>query len=639
VALEKKVSAEFTPKGNTAFSAATTTRVPYRKLLHWGWYVVRGARVPFFIMLGLGVINQALQKYLVLLVMTIVGTFSTSQQTVTSGQSIGGFLAPLVPHDPKTAVFRAAGLTLLSISLVFSERILTTWSNARMLARLQQELHDRLLMLGPSYHRKHDVGETTAIVSRFAMGAQMMLGDFIAFPVARGIELVTALVFLTNGMSQIGETPVAMRGALLAALFVLPVVSIRLATSLRKAFTKVRQSDLALSDELANSLTQPLEVQLMGAQNQRANAYRTRLEAFVRDQVKASVRSEVASQVSSGIPKVLQAVFLICAVLAAANHSNSAAAAAIFGIYYFVPDAIRPIQQILQYTSGLSASWPTVETVIEVLEREPDIRESLDAVALREESREVRFHDVTFSYGGRGKPVLDKLNVVFPAGSTTALVGASGSGKSTIFNLIARLSDPEEGSILFGDQDLRSVRLNDLRQRVARVAQFPMFIVDTVRENFLLSKPDATDDEIRQVCEGIGLWEVLVRIKPDAPLDYVLPRELSQGLSGGQRRLLAIARAMLHRPAVLLLDEPSPGLDNITLQLLIRFLKTSRTGVTVLLIDHDIEGFVANTADQICVLEQGRITDSGSHKELSEKPGLYQQLIHAARGSASQGTA
>ncbi len=140
---------------------------------------------------------------------------------------------------------------------------------------------------------------------------------------------------------------------------------------------------------------------------------------------------------------------------------------------------------------------------------------------------------------------------------------------------------------------------------------------------------DASDEEIEKVCRATGLWDVLVNAAPNAPLDTLLPRDVAQGLSGGQRRLLAVSRALLLKPSVLLLDEPSAGLDNITLQKLIRFLKTQTAGLTVLVIDHDLEGFVAKIADEIAILENGKIALSGSHEALMKGDNLYKRLVEA----------
>ena len=159
-----------------------------------------------------------------------------------------------------------------------------------------------------------------------------------------------------------------------------------------------------------------------------------------------------------------------------------------------------------------------------------------------------------------------------------------------------------------------------------------------MRENFLLAKADATDAEIEAVSKKTGFWDVLLRVSPKDPLGYALPRNVAQGLSGGQRRLLSITRALLHHPSVLLLDEPTTGIDNITLQNLVRLMK-SLGDMTVIVIDHDIEGFIGRVAAEVCVLENGKIADKGSHEELLSRDGLYKRLVEAAKDEPHVGDA
>ena len=160
-----------------------------------------------------------------------------------------------------------------------------------------------------------------------------------------------------------------------------------------------------------------------------------------------------------------------------------------------------------------------------------------------------------------------------------------------------------------------------------KVSQFPLFILDTIRANFHLADPDATDAEIKTVCERTGLWSVLENIAGGQnPLDYVLPRSLDQGLSGGERRLLAITRALVTEPAVLLLDEPTTGIDALGRDMIFRLVRDLGSKVAILVVDHNVREFISLVADDVYVLEQGRITQRGTPDELAEAPGLFQSL-------------
>ena len=634
----------------------STEKVPYGKLFRWGWVIVRAALIPFILTTFLTVFNQTLMQFNLQLVAAVVGHLKSPPALVESkaepakdpsaaalppkaekkgGKAeIGGAFAAIIPQSTPNAFKLLALLTVLAILLSLTEKLMTQWSDQTMLAKLQQRLHDKLLTLGPGYHISNDVGVTTVVVSRFSMGAQMLLRDLISFPVVRGLGLLTALIFLFNALASIGDTPVALKIALLAVLITLPVLGVTLSRRLRKAFAKVRDSELALSEELQNSLAMPLEVQLMGALPQRSEAYGQKLRTHLRNKVAASVRNEASSQAQNSIPSLLQMGFLGYGVYLTSTLSDPAAVAgatgALIAIYQFVPTSVSPLQQIILFFNGLNSAWAQVEKVVDILEAEPEVTEPAQPKPLPKEGAVVKFDDVLFAYRAGLKPVLDGVTLAFEPGKVTALVGAAGSGKSTIFNLIARLSDPQGGHVRIGGVDVKDVALGELRTRVVRVAQFPLFVAGTVRENFLLAKADATDADIEEVSKKTGFWDVLLRVSPKDPLGYALPRNVAQGLSGGQRRLLSITRALLHHPSVLLLDEPTTGIDNITLQTLVRLMK-SLGDMTVIVIDHDIEGFIGRVAAEVCVLENGKIADKGSHEELLSRDGLYKRLVLAAK--------
>jgi ABC-type multidrug transport system fused ATPase/permease subunit len=604
--------------------------VPYGKLFRWGGVVVRGAMLSFVLATALGIVNLVLQQLQAQLVGAIIGRLmGGGPEGGAHAKGSKDALSALIPSQPQHAFWLLATIVVIAVLTVLAERATTTWSDALMLARLQQRLHDRLLELGPSYHTAHAAGETTTIVWRYANGAQMLLRDLIAFPVVRGVGLVTAIILIFQNFARLGDTPLVFKLVLLGGVLLAPIVSLRGAKGLRGAFAKVRASDVAANEELQNSLSQPLEVQLMGAIPQRSRAFGTKALQHGKNRVAASIKNDLASQARSSVPRLLQLGFLGYGVMLATQSSDPTAAGAVVAVHALVPLALQPLQDLVQFFNSIGMAYPEVESVIEILEKPTDVSDAPNPVALATGAQPIVFHDVYFTYPSRPKPVLDHVSHTVAAGRCVAIVGASGAGKSTIFNLVARLSDPLSGTVSVGSSDLKKVKLSELRQRVVRVAQFPLFVADTVRANFQLAKAEATDEEIEKVCRATGLWDVLVHAAPNGPLDNLLPRDVAQGLSGGQRRLLAVSRALLLEPSVLLLDEPSAGLDNITLQKLIRFLKTQTAGMTVLVIDHDLEGFVAKIADEIAILENGKIALSGSHEELMKSDNLYKRLVEA----------
>ena len=207
--------------------------MPYRKLFRWGWYVVSAALGWFIFGTILPMVRATPGRNIIFQVLAtmITGLGGTAAMTE-------GFLAPFLPDHPETAAFVFAFLTLFLILLSFLDRFTLNWSNNLMAVNLQQRLHDKLLDLGPTYHHSHDLGETMLIVTRFSSDTQILLRDVISFPVVRGIGLVTAIIFLTNSLSMMGNPPLWIQATLLATIFILPVGGWWLSLKLRQAYDK-----------------------------------------------------------------------------------------------------------------------------------------------------------------------------------------------------------------------------------------------------------------------------------------------------------------------------------------------------------------------------------------------------------------
>jgi ATP-binding cassette subfamily B protein len=218
-------------------------------------------------------------------------------------------------------------------------------------------------------------------------------------------------------------------------------------------------------------------------------------------------------------------------------------------------------------------------------------------------------------------------------------VGRSGSGKSTLLNLVARLREYQRGTLRLGGHDIRDVALGNLRRSIGMVSQFPLIINDTARANLRLARADATDQKLEAVCRSVGVWDALQNSAPPggSGLDVQLYTESNKGtLSGGQRRLFAIARALLNEPGMLILDEPTTGVDTLTRLPLEEVVRSHSKGRTVIMVDQDM-GFVAALADKIACLEGGRVADVVEKEEFLTKPSLFLKLYKASqRSSESQ---
>ena len=534
----------------------------------------------------------------------------------------------ILPNNTKWTAVLFAVTSLLGIALAFSNRVGMVWINTLMLQRLQLRVHDKLLKLGPDYHSHHDMGENTAVIMQFSSNAQPMLRDVLSFPFVRGVSLATAILLLFYNLNALrNEGQDSLIYAILAVLLiVLPLGGWWLSSKLRSAYAEARERHTAIGNTLVNSLTAPQEIQLMDAAGRRSATFAARLKDLARAQVRAAVQNEKATQFQAAVPTLLQIGLILWAVF----YLPGSAVQAVIGIYLFVPRVVQPIQEIVSFYSSLNAAWPNIEKVALTLEEPLEVEDKGRKTATDLKSFDLALNELTF------KPlpdltVLDHIDFKFPPGKITALVGLSGSGKSTILRMVGRLFDPHEGNITIGGVDIKELRLSSLRSLIASVSQFPLFIEADVRENMRLALPDATDAAMEAACRASDIWPALEKLSPSDPLAAPVPRVAGKaGLSGGERRRLAIARAMLAEPKILLLDEPVAGIDALSVKKIADELRRATPGRTILLVEHDMD-LIESLADVICCLDGGRITDVGTPQELMSRPSLFAKLLAARR--------
>ncbi len=291
---------------------------------------------------------------------------------------------------------------------------------------------------------------------------------------------------------------------------------------------------------------------------------------------------------------------------------------------------LNPVWNIVNSFSELQRSLAAMERVFEILGMEDDKPDKPDAVNAPRIVDEIEFENVEFEYR-EGRPVVREFNVVVPGGSVVALVGRSGAGKTTVTDLVARFHDPTRGRILVNGTDIRDFRLRSYRSLLAVVQQDVFLFDGSVRDNIAYGRHDATDDEVEDAARRANAHEFIARL-PEGYETFVGERGVK--LSGGQQQRLAIARAILASPQILMLDEATSNLDTESEQLIQASMSTLLAGRTTFVIAHRLS--TVRRADLILLMEDGRIIERGDHEELMQAQGAYYGMVRRQMQSAQE---
>lgn len=349
-----------------------------------------------------------------------------------------------------------------------------------------------------------------------------------------------------------------------------------------------------------------------------------KIRKLIRDREKADFDSQINSQLIApvsevmGITSLLVIVFLSRILFA----SQVSALSAVLLTYLLVLLRVLPlVSQLNTIRNSFANSAPSVEIVDDFLKRDNKPFMGRGNIIYTKLEKGISFNSLSFGYPGHDKLVLKDVNLFLPRGTTLALVGSSGAGKSTLADLLPRFYDPTSGSIEIDGRDLREFDVKSFRQRMGIVSQDTFLFNDSVRHNIAYGKPEATDEEVITAAKRANAYEFISKL----PQEFdTLIGDRGVMLSGGQRQRLAIARALLQDPEILILDEATSALDTVSERLVQAALDNLSRDRTTLVIAHRLS--TVQKADQIAVLDQGQVMEVGTHEQLLQKGGYYARL-------------
>jgi len=525
----------------------------------------------------------------------------------------------------------AGGITAVCISilaLAFTYRIGNTAGQLFLLragARVVQQLRchacEHLHRLSLAYHDRTKVGDSLYRVAYDSHAAQALLNGAL-------VPTVTGLLVLVGAVIVMLQINVLLTLATIAVTPLFVLIIRGFGQRLDRESRRYHENESKLVSTIQESLSSIRAIQAFTLEPETEQRFRTQSEQSL-DANQRMTFTQLIYAACAGLAVSIGTA----GVVWVASHQVMHGRLSIGDILVFLAYLgmlYQPMSTFSQSASVVQSANAQLRRVFEIVDAVPDITDRPTATTLTVVRGNVEFQNVSFHYDQKS-PVLNRVNLKIEPGQVLAIVGRTGAGKTTMASLLLRFYDPTGGTILLDGHDLRDLRLSWLRQQVSVVLQDPILFSTTIAENIAYGKPGATPDQIKEAARNAQADEFIQSL----PNGYdTLLGERGVNLSGGQRQRLSIARAFLKNAPILILDEPTSALDTHTEEALLACLRELMRGRTTFVIAHRLS--TVRQADQIVVLEQGKVIETGNHQELMQRDSIYSGMYRSQWGGTSK---